>query len=183
MLSSPWPARNAIYGQIYQCWVTSVSVFTQQQPERRFSRAVGFSHGVEKNFGTVNRAHSASTIDFPPPRFWQRRSLLYNDGKIGVVNHTGNNVSHRYRKMLWRPTIRHPGGIFDGSAVHRPRAIVNDTDKFCAPSSTSGNRWQYRSITENVASASATRVRFTTESGRRAAGRAALALNTIGRPR
>jgi hypothetical protein len=100
MLSIPWPARNAIYGQIYQCWVTSVSVFTQQQPERRFSCAVRRGHGVEKDFGIVNRAHSASTIDFPPPRFWQRRSLLYNDGKIGVVDHAGNNVSHRYRKML-----------------------------------------------------------------------------------
>ena len=111
MLSIPWPARNAIYGQIYQFGVTSVSAFTQQQPERRFSRAVGFSHGVEKDFGIVNRAHSASTIDFPPPRFWQRRSLLYNDGKIGVVDHARNSVSHLMSKnapTLGRSTLSRP---------------------------------------------------------------------------
>jgi hypothetical protein len=65
----------------------SAGVFAQQEPERGFARPVGFRHRLEINLGMVNRAGSAGAINLPAPRFRWRRPVLYDNGKVFMIDH------------------------------------------------------------------------------------------------
>jgi hypothetical protein len=67
--------------------VTLLGVLAQQQAERDFSRAAGRRHGFEKNLGVLDRAGSAGAIDLPSPRLRRRRPVLYDDGKVRMIDH------------------------------------------------------------------------------------------------
>jgi hypothetical protein len=58
--------------------------------QRPFSCAIGFRHGLKKSFGALDRAGSARAIYFPSPRLWQKRLVLYDNGKVFVIDHGGD---------------------------------------------------------------------------------------------
>jgi hypothetical protein len=65
----------------------SVRALAQQRPECHFSGTVGLCHGFEKNLGVLDRAGSAGAINLPSPRFRRWRTVLYDNGKVFMVEH------------------------------------------------------------------------------------------------
>ncbi len=79
--------------------VRSIGIFAQQQSQRYFSGAIGFRHGFETSLGAVNRTGSAGAIDLPLPCFWSGCSVLYDNGKVGMIDH-GKDIIARRCKMV-----------------------------------------------------------------------------------
>jgi hypothetical protein len=71
----------------FNCGGASIGKFAEEQRQRAFSGATGFGRGPIKSIGALDRAISTGAIYFPSPRFGTGRSVHYDDGKIGVIDH------------------------------------------------------------------------------------------------
>src|ERR1700745_2317491 len=57
---------------------------------------------IRKKIRLLDRAVSACAIDLPSPRFWRRCSVLYDNGKVGMIDHAREPITQSPRNHAIR---------------------------------------------------------------------------------
>ena len=82
-------------------------ILAQQQPQCQLAGAIGRSRGLEKDFRAIDRAVSASTINFPLPRLRRRGPVLYDNREVLMIDHvkTLSPTTFQMAQQFWRHTV------------------------------------------------------------------------------